>query len=865
MRKRIIVISSVAATIILLVVVWYFFIHKRYSGVINAMPDDVICFFDIDNSDQFSEFMLHDPAMQSLGELQIFGKLYGDYALFRAILASQPDLLADITNGHGLAGAFSTGEGQVDYLFLLDLDNAKRFKAKNLIPELNGQKPVVRSHTFEKETIYELHYPDLKIKLSFAITNGMLLYSSASVLVENALHQLKSGDPVSEQSAFSKVQSELPGDKAFSIYFHLPRLGEYLASFSGNQQYAGVMQVAAFADWIGCQIEPGKNGILLNGFCAADNDDAASVLSQYSGTFSTDMHPAVPSNTAVLYRIQTEQLAERMAQKMTDEETNRSFFDNWSSWMGSQLIIGIAESLDKSYIKRAFAIIPSSDKQLATARINKIAIIDTVDYRGYSIMKVPCGDVVRAMVHMPVPDTCFATWEKGDLIITYDRQQLIQMIDGLANSSTLINQSEYKEFRTQVSASFNTSIFLHLAASEQLIRGLASDKHIDTLAKHFDLLQLFPRMELQFTEHKDLYMMNGFIAYSAQAERGAGMLWTMQVDAPIESGPFAVFNDVSGQRSIIVQDTAHQLYMISSNGDVLWKKQLPSRILGTMHEVDFYGSDKTQYLCNTGESIFLLDVHGESVEGFPITLTTKITNPVALAMSSKSDYRMFVACENKNVYGYYKDGKPIAGWNPLRSDGDIFQPLFVLPTPKGGAPGFFDARSVAFFKANGSALFSMKSIVPPQQIIVRDSVLYMLDTTRTIYTVNSDFESNNYKIALQSSQCKLLPGFADSSMGVLMVQDGFIKAAGLSGQPTVISEPVGMINELIVLEGPDRWYYGYTTLDGNLVMIKSDGQPMSGFPMQGSAAAVISDLTLNGDRILITAVGAQLKAYRIRE
>ncbi|HNM08444.1 MAG TPA: hypothetical protein PKK72_07630 [Chitinophagales bacterium] len=862
MRKRIIIISSIATVIILLTLGWYFFIHKRYSGVMNAMPDDVICFFDINKSESFNEFIQHDPAMQSLADLQLFGKLYNDYALYRAILASDPDLLADITNGHGLAGAFSTGEGRVDYLFLLDLNNAKRFKSKALLPELNGQKPTVRTHTFEKETVYELHYADLNITLSFVVTNGMLIYSTASVLVENSLHQLKSGDPVSEQSSFSKVKQELPDNQAYTLYIHLPRFGEFLASFTGNQQYASVMQVAKFADWIGCTLTNTEKGISLNGFCAADN----ATISRYSGAFSSDMHPVVPANTAVLYRIQTEQLAERLSAGMTGEEVNRSFFDNWSGWMGSQLIIGISESLDKNYMRRAFAIIPAQDKQLAVSKINKISIQDTALYRNHPIFAMAQGDVLQAILHLPVPDTCFATWEEGDLVLACDRQQLLQMIDAVENKGTLTEQAEYQSFKGNVSASFNTSIFLHLASSEQLIRQMVSDKQIDSIAKNFGLLQLFPRIELQFTEHKDMYMFNGFISYTATAERGAGMLWTTQIDAPVEAGPFAVMNDITGIRNILVQDTAHQLYMISGNGDVVWKRPLPSAILGEVHEVDFYGNDKTQFLFNTGESIFLIDVRGDAVEGFPITLTTRISNPVALAMSGKSDYRMFVACENKNVYGYYKDGKPIAGWNPLKSSGGINLPMFILPTSKGGVPGYIDAKSLAFFKANGSSLYTQKIPSPlMKEVMVMDSTVFMLDTMRTVFWVDSDFNGNNSKLASESTQCRLLPGFADSSMGVVMLQNGFIKAAGLSGEPTVVSEPKGMVDQLVVLKGPDRWFYGYTTTTGELALIDKQGQLLSGFPMPGSALSAISDLTLNGDAILITAVGSQLHAYRIHE
>lgn len=861
-RKRIIIWGASGAAVIILIAVWFFFIRTRYTGVVNAMPDDVVCFFDIGQDQAFDEFVRREAAMQSLAQLPMFGDLFRDYTLYRAILASHPDLKTDLQNNRGLAGAFAAGKDEVDYLFLLDLREARRFKERSLVPELDGHKPRVSNHVFEKEDVYELEYPELGLSFSFASVNGVFMYSTTPVLIENAILQLKKGDPVSEQSAYSAVESAME-PAPFTFFIHLPRMAEFLSRFSGNAGYSAMMRVADYADWLGLQITAKPTGLLVNGYCAADGDKQAT-LTQYTGTYSADMHPAVPGNAAVLYRVLTDQLAEKASAKMQGEALNRAFFDDWSAWMDAQLLVGISESLDPNYLKRAFVIIPASDPKLGASKINRRTLNDTLVYRDIPVLELEAGELIAKLSGFPAPEICYGAWLSDALVLTFDRQQLMQMIDASLNRTTLELTADYRDFRTEVSASFNNSIYLNLASCEQLLRGRISDKHVDSLQQYFGLLRMFPRMEMQFTAMENVYMVNGFISYSTGAERNSGLLWSTNMDAPVLRGPFTVLNEITGQRNIVVQDTAHVLYLISANGDVIWKRPLSSPVLSGMHEVDFYGNDKTQFLFNTRESIHLIDIHGEPVEGFPITLTTAITAPVSVFMAAKNDYRFFVACENNNIYGYYKDGKPIAGWNPLRNAGRITLPLFTLPTSKGQAIGFVHGRGIELRNAAGAGLLKLPMTIPPSEWCRVDSALYCMDTTGAVMIVRSNLSSAAVAGFGPEAVARLIPSPVDSMMAVIAEVDGYVKVQHINGELVCIAEPAGTLTGLVALKHKEKAYFGYTLAGGSLVLLDTNGKPLPGFPLQGTSAVLIDDLTQSGDNILITADGNRIVAYRIQ-
>ena len=680
-RRKIGIIGGILAVVIFITVYLLFF-NKRNETVLNGMPQDVICFFDVKKTDAFTVLLNNEVAMQELMQTQLFGNLKNDLELFNKICGTKAELLSDIQNKNFLTGAFASGDNNVQYLFLLQLDEASKLNLKQFLPDFDGEQPSVSVHKFERADIYELNYSKSKVAVAFAKVSGVFIFSASSVLVENAILQLKNGDPVTEHAGFKDVYDKMNKKADYSFYLNTDQLGNYLSLFSTNDKYASIMQLSRFVSWMGFEFEFGEAGLNITGYAASKNDESDLLLSKYTGEFSVDMNVSVPANTVVLYRVNAEHLTENIASSFTDENQNRDYFDHWMPWMTNNILFGISESLDQNFMKRSFLIIPASDRVLAENKLKSAVVSDTLRYRGHVIMEMAASNILTGIAGAKFPEICYTAWNNNDLVVAFELLQLKNMFDAIENGETLIADSDYNEFKKHVSASFNNSIYLNLSKSEQVISSFVSDKHIDSIEKNFNLLQKFPRLELQFSNNKNIYLLNGFISYNAAPQRRNGVLWKLQVDHPIESGPFTVYNQLNKQKSIVVQDTAHQLYLISASGDVLWKQKLPNKITGKIHEVDFYGNEKSQILFNTSDAIYLLDMNGNAVEGFPITLTAKITNPLTVLMNTKNDYRMFVACDNDNIYGFFKDGKPIPGWNPQRNTGDVTSPLFEMTSDK---------------------------------------------------------------------------------------------------------------------------------------------------------------------------------------
>ena len=862
-RRKIGIIGGILAVVIFITVYLLFF-NKRNETVLNGMPQDVICFFDVKKTDAFTVLLNNEVAMQELMQTQLFGNLKNDLELFNKICGTKAELLSDIQNKNFLTGAFASGDNNVQYLFLLQLDEASKLNLKQFLPDFDGEQPSVSVHKFERADIYELNYSKSKVAVAFAKVSGVFIFSASSVLVENAILQLKNGDPVTEHAGFKDVYDKMNKKADYSFYLNTDQLGNYLSLFSTNDKYASIMQLSRFVSWMGFEFEFGEAGLNITGYAASKNDESDLLLSKYTGEFSVDMNVSVPANTVVLYRLNAEHLTENIASSFTDENQNRDYFDHWMPWMTNNILFGISESLDQNFMKRSFLIIPASDRVLAENKLKSAVVSDTLRYRGHVIMEMAASNILTGIAGAKFPEICYTAWNNNDLVVAFELLQLKNMFDAIENGETLIADSDYNEFKKHVSASFNNSIYLNLSKSEQVISSFVSDKHIDSIEKNFNLLQKFPRLELQLSNNKNIYLLNGFISYNAAPQRRNGVLWKLQVDHPIESGPFTVYNQLNKQKSIVVQDTAHQLYLISASGDVLWKQKLPNKITGKIHEVDFYGNEKSQILFNTSDAIYLLDMNGNAVEGFPITLTAKITNPLTVLMNTKNDYRMFVACDNDNIYGFFKDGKPIPGWNPQRNTGDVTSPLFEMTSDKLNLIVFINAKGIQFRKEGGN---SVRSIPVKNNIIATNTntkTKYFMDAVGNI--ILADGNLNTKTIAAPdnfiSGNFALVNG--DDTTDILFLEDTYLKPKNLQGKSLFVAEIDSVYNHIVSFNFNEQSYFGVVSASNSLLLFDENGKITEGFPIVASADFLIDDLTRNGDKMLVTCVDNAVITYRIK-
>ena len=131
-------------------------------------------------------------------------------------------------------------------------------------------------------------------------------------------------------------------------------------------------------------------------------------------------------------------------------------------------------------------------------------------------------------------------------------------------------------------------------------------------------------------------------------------------------GPYAVSNHRSKNKCIVIQTSDHTLYYLNSKGKILWKASIDGQILGPPIEIDRYRNRKVQYIINTENKLYQLDVLGRNVEGFPKKIES--TGPTTLVVYKPKKERILVP-SGQTIYNYQLDGKATKGWDAPKLSG----------------------------------------------------------------------------------------------------------------------------------------------------------------------------------------------------
>lgn len=183
-------------------------------------------------------------------------------------------------------------------------------------------------------------------------------------------------------------------------------------------------------------------------------------------------------------------------------------------------------------------------------------------------------------------------------------------------------------------------------------------------------------LAVQLASSKDLIYTNICVSKGVAPKSESIIRWKANLDAPLYGKPHLVDQPGSSNRNIVAFDQLNNMYLIDSEGAVLWKKQLEEPPLSAVFTVDRNHNGQLQFLFNTAHAIFLIDREGNHVEGYPIALPIEASNGLSVVdYNGSHDYRILLCGTDRLLYNYTLDGKETEGWNRHRAEDQVKQPV----------------------------------------------------------------------------------------------------------------------------------------------------------------------------------------------
>ena len=228
----------------------------------------------------------------------------------------------------------------------------------------------------------------------------------------------------------------------------------------------------------------------------------------------------------------------------------------------------------------------------------------------------------------------------------------------------------------------------------------------------------------------------------ANEEAQDNALWRVRLDTTAATQPFAVDNHYTHKSECLVQDVAGRVYLIGTDGMILWKRAIDGKIVGNVSQVDFYGNGKLQYVFTTRQTLYVIDRLGNDVGSFPVRLPSGATSGVSPALyGDGSPLRFFVGCES-GVALFGPDGQRVDGWNMTAPEGQLAGPTKHLVC---GSKDFIvshDQYAYYFNDRQGKKRLQVEPIAPSAESVMATDAMGMSFVTSladgSIVSINAE-------------------------------------------------------------------------------------------------------------------------------
>ncbi len=543
--------------------------------------------------------------------------------------------------------------------FQNDKDSLDVFYATNYNPDFFRMDSLI-AKTVEllpigKDTIahYEVEGTQLYSKV---INNHVLMGSSKEVLLTAGTKDLALRTDLS----FEKPYQSSDKTKTATLFLNANKSEHLLSVFFkslANLNTSSFKNWTAF-DWVG-----GKNHIGLNGV-GMFNDSLKNPINLFKNT------EPLPNTTPLF------------APKKSDAILSYSF-ENYSTFAKNQQhYLELSSPLDSPFsaVEEIGFIYLNSESALLLNTHGTENIADflvgirkkATDYQGNIILELSKTDFLNTSLRPIVVDfeANYATILENAFVFSKTKNILQTIISDYKKDNTFIKNPGYQEV---LKKSVSAATLLSISNAKHLKKTLR-DQLTKTNAEHLEKTKISDyTFTTQIVADGNYFHSNvsALQTNGAQSDGSTNEIVKMTLEQPLAATPKFVLNHLNKKNEIIAQDINNTLYLFSINGELLWKKELKSKIQGAIQQVDIFKNGRLQLAFTTVNEFLVLDRNGNEVALFNKSYKGTPLNPLAVFdYDKKREYR-FVVTQGENIFMYDRKGKIVRGFKYTKAEKPI--------------------------------------------------------------------------------------------------------------------------------------------------------------------------------------------------
>ncbi len=602
-------------------------------------------------------------------------------------------------------------EGKSDVAFLYVMDNKDVISRGEVADFLNRtfQGGSEKMRRYDRHKLYTLKKG--KETVYFAVCGGIILISDSDLYIEDGLKQFdleESGEAV--RPLYQNLNKYFSAVAGVNIFLNTSAFTDLLPLYVHTKKIFPQVDITRFFKWGALDGEFSEQGTCFNGFMhygGMDKSYLCTIAKQQPRETNIDgilpsrliacgmvnlSQPSAYFTALEAYRYNTgkkeavfnrKQQFKRMFGKTYEEELKELL-------QGEFAVVDLAFN-EASGEREGVVVANLKSGSLCKAWLNQV-LKNYAYFAGQEVgnfRKEYSIDREKSFTYYRFPSEDFAAiqWgyifegiknryvlvEDNYLILASSEKAVKSFVQDYVHGSCLRDAEWYRNLKSKLAGKSNLTYFARTAGMLPLYRSFVTEKWKKGMTTRDDEQTVFSSLAWQWSNEGELLYNTLFLSTAGiQEEVHPHVLWQTKLDAPVTMKPVPVINHVTQEKELFVQDDQNAIYLINDVGRILWKLPVEGRINSEVYQVDLFKNGKLQYLFSTPSKMYLIDRNGNAAGNFPLTFRTACKQGITVYdYDNNRNYRIFAPCEDRTVYLYGLDGKPVNGWNPQKSDKPI--------------------------------------------------------------------------------------------------------------------------------------------------------------------------------------------------
>ena len=859
---------------------------SRYSTAINAIPSNAAFIIRANNPKTKWNSLSSTQLGKSLSGFEGIKSITDFMNQLDSMSKLELTLKTLLNNKNIFISGHVSGVKSTSLLFTTTNKEIDYQKANTLLQTVFSDYKTTEK-AYEKTKI--INYSKGNNVICFAIHQGVLMIANSSILIEKSVRQFKSGKSLLSDLGFKKLLKTSDKDLDANIFINYSEFGKAISTFSGKI-FSPVKSFNNFGSWAEVDLNIKNKGLMLNGFSMV-NDSTNSYLNTFINEEAQPLSAStiLPENTGMMLYLSFKSFAsyypkfeKNLAQKQIlykhqknilniNKKYNFTVESDFFSWIDKEICLFSTEGSSENYKENFGLAIQSSDIQKAKRGLksihNSTNSNSEIDYQNFKIKNLGLTnffDLTLGQQFKWVTKSYYTILEDY-VVFANSESNLKHIINSYLRGKTLVKNIPFNTFYNQFNNKSNFFFYNNFKKGSHLWNGFLNNELADLFTAQKDSLEKLGAIGLQINNQKKMFYTNIFLNYGGEKESQNLSLTECKLDTSYSLKPWIVTNHNTKEKEIIIQDNANKIYLISSIGKVIWKKQLNEKIVGNIQQVDRYKNNKLQYTFATTNKFHQIDRNGKDVQGYPVMLKASVTKGVTVLDYDKNRNYRILLTQGKNINNFNIEGILVKGWEFKSNAEIVVRPQILQVAKKDYIITADQSGNIRALNRKGEDRINLNTTLPKKSSnfhiwknnVLSNSGVLATDSLGTIHFVKLSDELETFTIKPLSKNYKMFfNDFNGDNVLDFVVHDDYKVEAFKTNKQIIASiTDIGFKPEFGVQSftvGDNKSMTFITNKqEAKCFAYDEKGKLINDFPIEGATPVCVSDLNNDGNEKLI--------------